>query len=290
MLLLACHALPQEGERVVIDDLGHEVKIKRHVKKIVSLVPTNSELVCLLDCTRLKAGTRYDRFPEELVQRVKEKKIEILGGGFDPNLEKIVEIGPDLILTNGPSQQRVVLPLKRLGYSVLSIYPQDLAALQKDFLLLGEILDRQAAAKKIVGEVENGLKKIQERTNQKRKKRVYLQTAPEPMITVGQTSFAHWLLSLAGGVNVFEDMQLDSWKVSVESIIQRNPEVLILVGKQEEFVNRNLKRPEWRQIDAVKNHHVCFIEAAEIRRTIQFLDGVEKIYKCIFEPLRHKKD
>lgn len=290
MLLLACHALPQEGERVVIDDLGHEVKIKRHVKKIVSLVPTNSELVCLLDCTRLKAGTRYDRFPEELVQRVKDKKLEILGGGFDPNLEKIVEIGPDLILTNGPSQQRVVLPLKRLGYSVLSIYPQDLEALQKDFLLLGEILDKQATARRIVGEVEDGLKKIQEKTNQRRRKRVYLQTAPEPMITVGRASFAHRLLSLAGGVNVFEDMQLDSWKVSVESIIQRNPEVLILVGKQDEFVNRNLKRPEWRQIDAVKNHHVCFIEAAEIRRTIQFLDGVEKIYKCIFEPLHRKKE
>ena len=283
-LLFVLEGYPSLGksERVVVDDLGQRVELKRDIQKIVSLVPTNSELVCLLDCTRLKAGTRYDRFPEELVRRVKEKKIQIIGGGFDPNLEKIVEIGPDVILTNGPSQQRVVLPLKRMGYPVLSLYPQDIEGLQRDFLLLGEILERQAGAKKIVNEVEKGLKEIQKRTPKKRKK-VYLQTWPDPMITVGRASFSQSLLSLAGGVNIFEDMPFDSGKVSVESIIQRNPEVLIFVDKQQEFVKKILRLPEWEQIDAVKNHRICFIDAASLRRTIQFLDGVEKIYRCLFE-------
>jgi ABC-type Fe3+-hydroxamate transport system substrate-binding protein len=271
------------AERAVIDDLGHRVIIKTAVTRIVSLVPTNSELVCLLDCERLKGGTRYDRFPEELVRRVKEKKIEILGGGFDPNLEKIVEIAPDIILTDGPSQQRVVLPLKRMGYPVLSLYPQDMVGLRRDFLLLGEILGRHAAAKKIVDEVERGLNVIQKRMRQKKRKRVYLQTWADPMITEGRASFSQWLLSLAGGVNVFEDMPFDSGKVSVEWIIQRNPEVLIFVDGQGEFVKKILKLSEWKLIDGVKNHHICFIDAAELRRTIQFLKGLERIYECLFE-------
>ena len=281
--LLSCHPRPQEGERTIIDDLGERVIIKRDIKRIVSLVPSNSELVCLLDCDRLYGGTRYDRFPDELVKRVKEKKIKIIGGGFDPNLEMIIEIGPDLVLANGPSQQRVVLPLKRMGYPVLSLYPQNIDRLKRDFLLLGEILGRKAKARKIVQDVERGLKEIQKKTRQKKRKRVYLQTWPNPMITVGKGSFSQSLLTLAGGINVFEDMPFDSGKVSIEWIIKRNPQVLIFTDNQAEFVKKIIKRPEWRQIAGVKNNHICLINEAYLRRRIQFLDGVEKIYECLFE-------
>lgn len=282
LFFLSCRPTPQERERVIIDDLGHRIKIKRDVKRVVSLVPTNSEHVCILDCDRLYGGTRYDHFPEELVKRVKEGKIKIIGGGFDPNLEMIIEIGPDLILANGPSQQRVVLPLKRMGYPILSLYPQNIEQLKRDFLLLGEILGRKAKAIKIVKEVESRLKEIQKKTRPKKRIRVYLQTWPNPMITVGKGSFSHSLITLAGGINVFGDMLFDSGKVGIEWIIKRNPQVLIFTDNQAEFVKKIVKRPEWRQIAGVKNNHICFINEAFLRRRIQFIDGLEKIYECLF--------
>ena len=282
LFFLSCRPTPQERERVIIDDLGHRIKRKRDVKRVVSLVPTNSEHVCILDCDRLYGGTRYDHFPEELVKRVKEGKIKIIGGGFDPNLEMIIEIGPDLILANGPSQQRVVLPLKRMGYPILSLYPQNIEQLKRDFLLLGEILGRKAKAIKIVKEVESRLKEIQKKTRPKKRIRVYLQTWPNPMITVGKGSFSHSLITLAGGINVFGDMLFDSGKVGIEWIIKRNPQVLIFTDHQAEFVKKIVKRPEWRQIAGVKNNHICFINEAFLRRRIQFIDGLEKIYECLF--------
>lgn len=282
LFFLSCRPTPQERERVIIDDLGHRIKIKRDVKRVVSLVPTNSEHVCILACNRLYGGTRYDHFPEELVKRVKEGKIKIIGGGFDPNLEMIIEIGPDLILANGPSQQRVVLPLKRMGYPILSLYPQNIEQLKRDFLLLGEILGRKAKAIKIVKEVESRLKEIQKKTRPKKRIRVYLQTWPNPMITVGKGSFSHSLITLAGGINVFGDMLFDSGKVGIEWIIKRNPQVLIFTDHQAEFVKKIVKRPEWRQIAGVKNNHICFINEAFLRRRIQFIDGLEKIYECLF--------
>lgn len=282
LFFLSCRPTPQERERVIIDDLGHRIKIKRDVKRVVSLVPTNSEHVCILDCDRLYGGTRYDHFPEELVKRVKEGKIKIIGGGFDPNLEMIIEIGPDLILANGPSQQRVVLPLKRMGYPILSLYPQNIEQLKRDFLLLGEILGRKAKAIKIVKEVESRLKEIQKKTRPKKRIRVYLQTWPNPMITVGKGSFSHSLITLAGGINVFGDMLFDSGKVGIEWIIKRNPQVLIFTDNQAEFVKKIVKRPEWRQIAGVKNNHICFINETFLRRRIQFIDGLEKIYECLF--------
>jgi len=282
LILLSCNSPPQENQRTVIDDLGNHVKINRDIKKIVSLVPTNSELVCLLDCERLHGGTRYDRHPKELVTRIKEGKIKVIGGGFDPNLEMIIEIEPDVILANGPSQQRVVLPLRKMGYPVLSLYAQNIEWLKKNFLLLGEILDRQSTARTIVQKLERDLGKIRRKTEWKKKKRVYLQTWPDPMITVGKESFSHSLITLAGGINVFADMPFDSGEVSVEWIIKHNPQVLIFTDNQTEFVKKITQRPEWSLIDGIKNNRICLINEAYLRRRIQFIDGVEKIYECMF--------
>lgn len=278
----SCVPSPQPGERTFVDDLGYPVRIQRSVKRIVSLLPSNSEMVCLLDCERLKGGTRYDRFPAELAQRIKEKNVEVVGGGFDPSLEKIFEIGPDLILVNGPSQQRVALPLKRMGFPVFSLYPRDVDGIRRDFLLLGEILDREEKARRIMADVEAGLEDFRRKTRRNVKKRVYLQTWPDPMLTVGKDSMSQWILDLAGGINIFADMPFDSGKISLEWIIQRNPEVLIFVDSQRGFAERIRKLPGWREIDGVKKNHLCFVEATYLRRTVLFLEGVEKVHQCLF--------
>lgn len=277
-----CARLPRPEERTFIDDLGYPVRIRRDVKRIVSLLPSNSEMVCLLDCERLKGGTRYDRFPEELVRRVREKEIEIVGGGFDPSLEKIVEIGPDLVLVDGPSQQRIAFPLKKMGHAVFSLYPRDMDGIRRDFLLLGEILGREEKARRILADVETGLEDFRRKTRGNVKKRVYLQTWPEPMITVGKNSMSQWILELAGGINVFGDMPFDSGKISLEWVVQRDPEVLIFVDSRREFADRIQKLPGWREIDGVKKNHICFVEATYLRHTVQFLDGVKRIHRCLF--------
>jgi ABC-type Fe3+-hydroxamate transport system substrate-binding protein len=102
------------------------------------------------------------------------------------------------------------------------------------------------------------------------------------MITVGKGSFSHSLITLAGGINVFGDMLFDSGKVGIEWIIKRNPQVLIFTDNQAEFVKKIVKRPEWRQIVGVKNNHICLINETFLRRRIQFIDGLEKIYECLF--------
>jgi iron complex transport system substrate-binding protein len=143
-------AVASAESRIIVDDLGFKVSVNRDIRRVVSLVPTNSEMVCLLDCARLKGGTRYDEFPAELKKRVQSKQIEIIGGGFDANLEKIVQLQPDLVLTNGPTQQRFAVPLKNMGYSVVSLWPRDMDGLVKDFLLLGELLGQEQKAQSVV--------------------------------------------------------------------------------------------------------------------------------------------
>jgi cobalamin transport system substrate-binding protein len=280
--LLHADPMAWATDRMVVDDLGFKVAVKSNIKRVVSLVPTNSEMVCLLDCSRLKGGTRYDQFPAELRKRVQSNQSEIIGGGFDANLEKIVQLQPDLILTNGPTQQRFAVPLKNIGYSVLSIWPRDMTGLTRDFLLLGELLAQEKKAKSAIDDMQRRFALIQAKARNKPKKKVYLQMWTDPLITVGKLSFPDWLVAAAGGVNIFRDLLFDSPQVSLESLIQRDPEVLIFLAEQEPFVKTLTKRPGWSSIRGVNDSHFCFIDEADIRRSIEFLDGLAKIQDCLF--------
>jgi ABC-type Fe3+-hydroxamate transport system substrate-binding protein len=280
--LLTSVALASAGSRTIIDDLGFKIQVKDNIRRVVSLVPTNSEMVCLLDCERLKGGTRYDEFPQELRRRIQLKQVDIIGGGFDANLEKIVRLQPDLILTNGPTQQRFAVPLKNLNYSVVSLWPRDMDGLVKDFLLLGELLDQEQRAQSFIDDMRKRFQAIATKAKDKPKKRVYLQMWTEPLITVGKTSFTDWLVGAAGGVNVFGDLSFDSGQIGLESLILRNPDVLIFLAEQVSFVKTLARRPGWSSIRGVRDGHFCFINEPDIRRSIMFIDGLAKLHNCLF--------
>ena len=243
-------------------------------------------MVCLLACEKLKGGTRYDEIPQELKRRVQQKQVEIIGGGFDANLEKIVQLQPDLILTNGPSQQRFAVPLKNMGYPVLSLWPRDMISLRKDFLLLGQLLRRERKAQEIIDQAQRNLLEIAASAKNRRRQRVYLQMWTEPLITVGRSSFPHWLVATAGGINVFGDMPFDSGQISLEAIIERNPEILIFLGDQKPFAERIKTQAGWSVIEGVRNERLCFIEERDIRRSVQFAEGLRKIHDCLFNEIK----
>ena len=280
--LLTSAALASAGSRTIVDDLGFKIQVEDNIRRVVSLVPTNSEMVCLLACERLKGGTRHDEFPLELRKRIQLKQVEVIGGGFDANLEKIVQLQPDLILTNGPTQQRFAVPLKNMGYSVLSLWPRDMAGLKRDFSLLGELLGQERKAKGIIDQMEHQFAAIAAKAKNKLKKRVYLQMWTEPLITVGKASFPDWLVGAAGGVNVFGDLSFDSGQIGLESLIQRNPDVLIFLTEQAPFVKTLARRPGWSLIRGVRDGRFCFIDEPDIRRSIMFIDGLAKLHNCLF--------
>lgn len=282
VMALASLASAMADARQIVDDLGFTVSIKPNIRRVVSLVPTNSEMVCLLDCERLVGGTRYDEFPQELRQRIRRKQVDIIGGGFDANLEKIVQLQPDLILTNGPTQQRFAVPLKNLGYSVVSLWPRDMAGLVKDFLLLGELLGQDAKARGFIADMRQRFDAIVSKARHRPRPRAYLQMWTEPLITVGGASFTDWLVNAAGGVNVFADLRFDSGQIGLEALIQRNPQVLIFLAEQAPFVKTLSKRPGWSAIRGVRAGNFCFIDEPDIRRSIMFVDGLAKLHHCLF--------
>ena len=129
------------------------------------------------------------------------------------------------------------MPLKNLGYTVVSLWPRDMAGLGKRFFLLGELLGQEQKAQSFIDDMRATLsRRSQQGAELTPKKRDDLQMWTEPLITVAAASFTDWLVSAAGGVNIFGDLPFDSGQVGLESLIQRNPEVLIFLAQQAMFV------------------------------------------------------
>jgi len=172
-----------------------------------------------------------------------------------------------------------------MGYKLVSGWPRDMDGLRRDFLLLGELLGQENKAQRMIAEMQRQFTAILAKARNQRKKRVYLQMWTEPLITVGKASFPDWMVNAAGGVNVFGDMLFDSGQVTLESLIQRNPEVLIFLADQEPFAKTLKARRGWSSITGVRDAHFCFIDEPDIRRSVMFIDGLAKIHACIFRDL-----
>ncbi|MGZ8465740.1 MAG: ABC transporter substrate-binding protein, partial [Candidatus Binatia bacterium] len=83
-------------------------------------------------------------------------------------------------------------------------------------------------------------------------------------------------------INVFGDLPFDSAQISLESLIQRDPEVLIFLAVQKPIVKTLAQRPGWSSIRGVRDGHFCFIDEPDIRRSIMFVDGLAKLHNCLF--------
>jgi len=153
--------------------------------------------------------------------------------------------------------------------------------LVKDFLLLGELLGQEHRAQSFIDDMRKRFQAIAIKAQDKPKKRVYLQMWTEPLITVGKASFTDWLVGAAGGINVFGDLPFDSGQIGLESLIQRNPDVLIFLSEQAAFVKTLARRPGWSSIRGVRDGHFCFIDEPDIRRSIMFIDGLAKLQICL---------
>jgi hypothetical protein len=161
---------------------------------------------------------------------------------------------------------------------VISLWLRDMDGLVKD-LFLRSCWGRRRL--KFIDDMRQRFEGIASKAMQKPTKRVSLQMWTDPLITVGRASFTDWLVRAAGAVNVFADMPFDSGQISVESLIQRNPEVLIFLAEQAPFVKTLARRPGWSSIRGVRDGHFCFIDEPDIRRSILFIDGLAKLHHCL---------
>lgn len=263
------------------DNSGMSVVIDKEPKKVVSLSPVTTEIIAAVGgLDKLVGRTSYCDYPKEI------KDIEEIGDLITVNIEKIVELEPDLVIGSAYLDQGVRDQLENAGITVVTIYTEDsFEGTYKDIETIGKILGKVKEAEKVVAEMKAKVESIKDRVAKaKTEPSVYFVVgfgAGGEFTATGDT-FIHEMIEMAGGKNIaYDGVQ---WSFSLEKIVERKPELVIYssVLDKNELISSN----GFKDLDSVKKDSVFSIEANLIERTgPRLAEGLEELVKLIHPEL-----
>jgi iron complex transport system substrate-binding protein len=250
LTLAACRAdrAPAAGGAVAaIDDVGDTVRLRAPARRIVSLIPTTTEILLSAGLAERVVGrTEWCDWPAAVAS------IPSVGNGFPPNVEAVVARRPDLVVlyqtaANGPAAAQ----LEALGLAVLEVRTDRLADIPRVARLLGALTGEPAAVESVAREFERGLADASRGlpAGLPARPAVLLLAWSDPTVALGAGAFMSELLELAGGRNAFGDVPSASAPVSLETIVDRDPDIVFLADSGGAAA---LARPEWRAVRAVR--------------------------------------
>jgi iron complex transport system substrate-binding protein len=258
------------------DDPRPVINLKAKPERIVSLSPSNTEILFAVGAGDKVVGiTDYCNYPTELETRIRTDEITKVGGYWNPSIETIVSLNPDLVLvstaqctikTNNCKTNcnrrcelttKVAKKLKSLGLNVLTLSPHSIDDILSNILLVGKATGNSAQATDFVGMMKQRIDLIITKSVSN-KPRVYFEVWNDPYISVNSGTWIGNLISLAGGINIFGEAVSEWPIIQSEDIIQRNPDIVVFPvipgvarfwGSFEAVKNR----PGWKKVSAVRN-------------------------------------
>lgn len=282
--LTACGPTPTPTKAVVTltDDAGRTVQIVEEPQRIISLAPSNTELLFALGLgPRVVGVSDYTTYPSEAAELPSV-------GGMPLNFEKIVSLEPDLILAAGITTQDDLAKLEELKQPVLVLNPTDIEEILSNLLLVGKATATEAKAEEIVAQMREEWEAILEKTKElKERPRVFVEL-DETLYTVAPGSFIDPLIAMAGGVNIAADVVDNPYpQFSAEEVIKRDPQIIVLADAAYGITPESVKaRPGWNVITAVKEGTIHPIDPDPISRPgPRVIEGLKSLTKIIHPEL-----
>jgi iron complex transport system substrate-binding protein len=233
---------------------------QRPATRIISLVPALTEILFAIGAgPQVIAVSSFDDDPPEVL------KLPRVGALLDPDTERILAMRPDLVLTYG-SQSDLQTQLESAGIRVFAYRHGGLADVGPAFRALGELTGRSAEAARVSSDIDNRVRAIRARVAGRRRPKTLLVMGREPrslrtLDASGGIGFLHDLLEVAGGANLFGDIERQAVRASSEMLLTRAPEVIIDLFYSRTMMPEELQqeRDAWRQlgsIPAVRNGRI----------------------------------
>ncbi|EFM13158.1 periplasmic binding protein [Paenibacillus curdlanolyticus YK9] len=263
----------------VKDDSGTELTFNEAPKRIVSLLPSETETVFAIGAgDRVVGVDENSNYPEEAT------KLEKVGD-MTSNIEKIVALKPDLVLASVSMNAQAIEQLRGLKLNVYATEPKTYEAVVAKIRNIGKVLDLQKSAADTASHMEQVKAEVIDKVKSAKKPKVLLEFSPG--YTVGKGEFLDELVTLAGGENIATG---NGWyQFDAEQIVKSNPDVIVYSSWFEspnailEGINA---RPAWKAIDAVKNNRLVEVPADPLSRVgPRLADGLQSLAKAIHPEL-----
>lgn len=268
-----CHA-----EISVTDFLGRTVTLEKPAQRIIALAPHIVENIYSAGAgDRLVGAVDYCDYPEEA------KKIPRVGAISAYSLEAIVALKPDLVVMWNSGLGGKSLPkFLELGLTVYASDPKTLEDIPRSIRDYGILTGQQTVADQNAAAFTTRLQQLRGQYRGQKSVSVLYQVWNQPLQTLNNEHIISDVIRLCGGTNAFGDAPTIAPKISVESVITRNPQAIIASGMGEE-------KPEWLDdwkkypdLTAVKKGNLFFVPPDIIQRhTVRMLQGAERVCEAL---------
>jgi len=258
----------------VQDARGHWIELPEPAERIVALAPHIVENFYSAGAgDKLIAAVSYSDYPEQA------KKLPKIGNYKALSYESLLALKPDLIVAWGSGNgDEMIQKLEDFGFTVYVNESRTLEDIAQSVRLFGELAGTSENADRTASEWLKRLKELQHSNKKKTPVSVFYQVWNDPLQTLNGEHLISDVIQTCGGRNAFADAMVLAPKISIESVLNRNPEVIISSGMGE-------SRPDWLDnwkdyptLNAVKNDNLYFVPPDIIQRhTFRVLDGMEMV-------------
>lgn len=264
----------------VKDATGTDVVLEAEPKAVVSIVPSETEIVFAVGGGERVVGVdEYSNYPEEVASIAKV-------GDMNTNIEAVTALNPDLVLASSSMNGEAITKLRELGLTVFASDPLTYDDTVAHIEQIAVLLNTQAAGQEVVNGMKQAKQEIVDKLAGVEPRKVYLEFSPG--WTVGSGTFLDDLVTTAGGVNI-ANSQPGWYEVDGEAVVAQNPAVIIYpdFGEEQSSILAGIKtRPGWEVIDAVKNERLVMVSNDPLVRVgPRLVQGLQEIAAAIHPEL-----
>ncbi len=268
-----------DKKNFITDALGNKFELSKPPERIITLAPNLTEMVFELGAgKKLVGNTLFCNYPEEA------KSVEKIGDMLTVDYEKIVTLHPDLIfITKEGNKKNIYQKLISLKQKVFVSDPKSYADIKETFLKMGKILGEEQRALQKIKAWDRLIDSVKNEVKNSTTGSVMFLVSVKPIMLAGKNTFIDEILHICGLQNIADSSSLRYPVFSREEIVKKNPDYIIL------FASKNLKvenvknaYPEWKELNAVKNNNIIFVDPDLFARPgPRFAKAVEFLFKSL---------
>ena len=240
------------------DAQNPNVKAKQSIpQRIVSLSPASTEILFAVGAeNQIAAVSDFSDYPPQAQNLPKV-------GGFDGktlSLEKILSFNPDFVYLTNVMHNHLIPHFESLNIDYYLSDANSFEQVKNEILQIAKITGHPSTGENLVKEIDSAINKINSQNQLLQKPTVYWEVWNSPFMSVGNSSFINDLIKTAGGINIFQEIAQAYPTVSEETIVAKNPQIIIIPQNSGITVDSVKNRKGWSQIDAVKNDKIFIVD------------------------------
>ncbi|MFQ5694545.1 MAG: ABC transporter substrate-binding protein, partial [Terriglobia bacterium] len=279
LLSIPAPAAEKAASRTVVDEVGRSVEVPAQVERIITLAPNLTEMIYALGLEeRLVGVTNQCDYPPAV--RAKPR----VGDVVKPNLETIIELQPDLVLgTTAGNRRETVALLEEAGIPLYGVNPHSVEDILRSIRNLAALAGEPAAGEALAARLRARLEAVAARLATPDTPDALFVIWLEPLITAGSDTFLNDVLRRAGARSITARIP-QSWpRLSVEEVIERNPDYLVLPDAHDlrERLARLAAVPPWKNLRAVEQQQIIWLNEGVLRPGPRLVDAIEELARAL---------